>query len=1023
MNIQSQNKVYESFDIISQEMARKLVQENRHKLSGGDNLEFFKSVSPIEDNEKNALNNPERNKQKKWTMTTKNIFTSHRKHKTANNPNKNTSKKNVLINMQISSIKQDEEKKDEKNSSFKKNLINNIFGNTNSNEVKNINPSTNPKEKNILILKSEETSKSLSENNDNSSITDNPKEKSIIKENNLIIIEKNENENNENKKKEFSVFPRRKSVQLSTHFSPKNNYNHRDKIEEQSFSSSSSKKSKSNKKNTKNNSSEKIDEKLNSNDLLKELSLDELTEEKPVSKHSTNMHKKQKKKYGSRNFNISPFVEPDGEMFSKKKNETLIELQKKSLKNVIIYKPKWTPKHFYEHEMFLQKRKERINYSKKIKQLETEERNYTSIPTINPLSIEIINQTETYIPIMKRSIEYKNQKLYKNIINEKIKEREIKEMMKSNNLYVLNKSESDVLYWRQKLWQKKIEQKLNKSSYKLQKLKEKEEEKKYIKYKLQLCSHSKKMVENNIKYFHTINNDDGYILSVKKKSNIFERLYQDSKSHEKRIKELTKSYFNKLFRPNINHNFILTKKNNNNKSQKIFNTIIYPKKKKRKINIIKNTKKNKKKTFSLIFEDLTEQKNKSRNKKIQNENMTSIDSTKPSKSTTNTIKQRLSYEFNNIKNINTRMSSITKEINNKLGEIKEADSVLSEASAKRNIEENKNIEEINKINNNTSNTNNISQNKSSSNDTNNINNNQQTKNSINKEKEDNSIKEQSSNHEKAESQPINTQQVNDSNNINIKRKSSTKVRPSNFRNLLKENDTKKNVSNNLIKKESNKDIKEIKVEVSFVQEPNDLNNNENNSPSFNSLIKKDNNNLDNLVANNNSENILKESGSFGNYNYSNFISKDNISKEKKEKDLKRQKSMKNKKPEGNNKNIKDNNNDIIPQKSVKKITNINFDPYEIQKSEDSISSEETSSKKEEDDIIQKIRNIEIKEERNKIDKIREGKKNKNKYDESQKEFEFYKLNWRSNAANAIQEPFIYKDTKGIFYNFFKKDNI
>ena len=557
----------------------------------------------------------------------------------------------------------------------------------------------------------------------------------------------------------------------------------------------------------------------------------------------------------------------------------------------------------------------------------------------------------------------------------------------------------------------------------MQKLKEKEEEKKYIKYKLQLCSHSKKMVENNIKYFHTINNDDGYILSVKKKSNIFERLYQNSKSHEKRIKELTKSYFNKLFRPNINHNFILTKKNNNNKSQKIFNTIIYPKKKKRKINIIKNTKKNKKKTFSLIFEDLTEQKNKSRNKKIQNENMTSIDSTKPSKSTTNTIKQRLSYEFNNIKNINTRMSSITKEINNKLGEIKEADSVLSEASAKRNIEENKNIEEINKINNNTSNTNNISQNKSSSNDTNNINNNQQTKNSINKEKEDNSIKEQSSNHEKAESQPINTQQVNDSNNINIKRKSSTKVRPSNFRNLLKENDTKKNESNNLIKKESNKDIKEIKVEVSFVQEPNDLNNNENNSPSFNSLIKKDNNNLDNLVANNNSENILKESGSFGNYNYSNFISKDNISKEKKEKDLKRQKSMKNKKTEGNNKNIKDNNNDIIPQKSVKKITNINFNPYEIQKSEDSISSEETSSKKEEDDIIQKIRNIEIKEERNKIDKIIEGKKNKNKYDESQKEFEFYKLNWRSNVANAIQEPFIYKDTKGIFYNFFKKDNI
>ena len=169
---------------------------------------------------------------------------------------------------------------------------------------------------------------------------------------------------------------------------------------------------------------------------------------------------------------------------------------------MIIYKPKWTPKQFYQHEIFLQKRKERINISKKTKQIERENRNYKQIPTIDPLSIDIINKTESYIPLIRRSVEYRAQKTYKNILNERMNIRELK----LNNLYFLDKTERDIIYWRQKLWKKKVEQKLNKSSYKLQKLKEKEEEiKKYRNYKLQLCPKSKSMINKNIKYFHTTN--------------------------------------------------------------------------------------------------------------------------------------------------------------------------------------------------------------------------------------------------------------------------------------------------------------------------------------------------------------------------------------------------------------------------------------------------------------------------------------------------------------------------------------
>ena len=1028
-------------------MARKVVQENSHKLTSKDNTEFYKLISPDEEIENKDKNDKQRNTQKKWTITTKNIFMSQKKHKTKFNSRKdikNIYNNNPLMKLQISSIKQEEEKKPDNNiSSFKNNLINNIniMENQNVNEKNKSGQVISKKENKILIIKSEETSNSATENNDNSSVSKKAKKEKEKRNNSKVENNKNSQELKaikENAQKELAS-PRRKSVQLVMHFSAKKMDNdENDKSEEQSNSRSKSSKSKNSsiikKKDETNIFLEKLNDKLNSSRLLKELSKDEENVLKIPNANQGSYQRIKNEKYSTGTKYISPFInESEFKIFSKKKPKNVIKLQKYNLKNMIIYKPKWTPKQFYEHEIFLQKRKERINNSKKAKQIQAESRKYQSIPTINPVSIEILNQTESYVPIMKRSIEYKNQKRYKDILNEKIKEREIDELIKSNNMYTLDKTQADVLYWRQKFWKKKVEDKLNKSSYKKQKLKEKEEENKYLNYKLQLNSRNYSYIETRSKYFHTTINDNNinYNTKTKKNINVFERLYRDNKTHEKKIKEITKNYFNTLFKPNINHSFILSKKNvKKTKSQNYIKTTNY--KKNTIYNLNKYISKNNKKTFSLIVEDINVQKNKSRNKKIKNEILTSIDSTKTSKNTNNAINQRLSFEFEKIKNIKKKINPITnKEITPipiKLGEIKEADSVMSESTRRKKIKANKNNDNKANLNN--------SQNKShNSNDNNNIsinfNSDKLIKKSFHKKREGNikeNFKEQSSSPERVDSQLS-----NDTNKIKIIRKSSSTVRPSNFKNLIKEH--KINIINDSDANKSKKYFEEEKkIEVSFIQENNEINNkkglnNNINSPSFNSLIKKEKNAIKNNSKEENltSENILQESGSFGNYQYSNLLSKD-ILQENQEKEPKRQKSKKIKNIERKsikNKNINDlKEEELLSKYNIKKIADYNFNPFENQnsKDDDSISSEETSSIKEQDDIIQKIRNIEMKEERNKIDKMIEGKKNKkNKKDKKNKEIELYMINWGNNLANATKQPFIYTDKKGIFYDFFKKN--
>ena len=148
----------------------------------------------------------------------------------------------------------------------------------------------------------------------------------------------------------------------------------------------------------------------------------------------------------------------------------------------------------------------------------------------------------------------------------------------------------------------------------------------------------------------------------------------------------------------------------------------------------------------------------------------------------------------------------------------------------------------------------------------------------------------------------------------------------------------------------------------------------------------------------NSENILQESGFFGNYQNSNLSN--DLTKERE--------------------NISKNNNKIV--KNEVQVEKINFNPYEIKHT---ISSEDTSSYKENDNdnnnnLAQKLRIIEIKEERNKIDKIIEGKNKKSNFKSKNKEIGLYMLNWKSGVSNSKEEPFCYLDNKGIFYEYFRK---
>ena len=375
MSNKQHKKVYESIDIISEEMARQIVHENRHKLFNADGSEFFEMNFQNEENKENNENEKIRNNKKKWTITKNTIFNKLKEKSSkmnidsmANNEiseeNEENEEKmnNPLYNVQISSIKSKQGRKNEKFSSLKKNIINNTITSKNNEEEK----SAKTKENNVLVLHSEGTSNSNSsvynekenenkndtnniinnnENNNNNN-NENQKENNLVDDNNKEKI--NDIVNKEIRKSALKNPPRRRSLEPKLKFPLRKTKT--TAVDLDSESSANISKSSDSEKDDDENSSKKKEKKKVS--LKDSLTSSEKYNKRKVRFNTNFPKKKQNLPFDSNNI-ITPFPSDDEIDFSEeKKPKTMPKLQKISLKNMIVYRPKFTAKHFYEHEMF-----------------------------------------------------------------------------------------------------------------------------------------------------------------------------------------------------------------------------------------------------------------------------------------------------------------------------------------------------------------------------------------------------------------------------------------------------------------------------------------------------------------------------------------------------------------------------------------------------------------------------------------------------------------------------------------------
>ncbi len=238
---------------------------------------------------------------------------------------------------------------------------------------------------------------------------------------------------------------------------------------------------------------------------------------------------------------------------------------------IICRKKKRTPKQFYEHQLFLIRRQQNINNSKRMKKIAKEEKNCREFPEIDPISEQIIGENEDYIPIFKRAIELQNQRKMKLIMNEKKKNKEIDDMIRktTNSSYYVNKDEINEFYTTQINWKNSIK-KRNKALLIKKNEERKIEERKILSYKIKVDEYSQKLIDKKYKKFLTVNNSSKKNNNSKRLNtfNTFERLYHDSKILENKKNKKTKEFYNQLFKPSINHSYNCTRVKLNNKSKK-----------------------------------------------------------------------------------------------------------------------------------------------------------------------------------------------------------------------------------------------------------------------------------------------------------------------------------------------------------------------------------------------------------------------------------------------------------------------
>ena len=439
----------------------------------------------------------------------------------------------------------------------------------------------------------------------------------------------------------------------------------------------------------------------------------------------------------------------------------------------------------------------------------------------------------------------------------------------------------------------------------------------------------------------------------------------------------------------------------------------------------------------MTFEEIDLPKNTI--KRSRNKNKT-INNTRTTKSTIESFNKLIKRNSYNIGSLSTKIfPSPVKEVNPlpiKLGEIKEIDSVVNDSTGRnKNQDDTKNIKNKNEEGNNL-----IKKESNSS-----INNSKNKNININKRKssflknsllDNNQIKENQA-EQINNSDNSNKSKNNKNNNINInhfkkeiKTKFSTRNTPKlSSKNLSSKNLSSKNLSSKEIKKQSSKSksksnkINQIieKNSQSYIDSEKQEKKSENLWKSQEKSDYISNNDNDNLLLDNNS--LLNDSGSFGNYQASNLL--ENLSEQFKEKDYitnnisKKNKNAKNEENEKNNEKLVSNSKD--KNKKIK----FKFNAYNENndaENKDSLSFEQLSSLNKGDNaLIKKIKMIESKEERIKINK-NINSIDKNKIDDNLKEnnSNLYMLNFREGTANGEKPPFTLMDTKGIFFEFFKK---
>ena len=1041
-----------------------------------------------------------------------------------NNLNKSFVKKTSQINLKTNSYPKS--LKDE-NSSIKTSLVNSDFGNKinkkweNSNQKKNKLFEKKDKEKkdeiainntfktlyskiNLLNKNSNDDSKKennidkgnskiiindYNENikknktnsiNDNDKISEN-KKNSLNKLNDYSNIKNNNNinnkdngsniisNNNENKNKSNidnqSIINSNKSLnKIDNNKSNNKTYSGEDTSNNMSKSDSSDS-SKSFNLSENNNNYAFSNENSKSNTIIKESSKEEQNSKLSNLKSERNIKNIQssEKNYvsdetNSRNIPISSF----SSSFSKSQ----ISLQKIPLKNYTIYRKKnRTPKEFYEHQLYLMEIRKKMNNKKKLQMIAKEEQNYTYSPEINPISEQIINEKGNYIPLFKRAVELQNQKKLKKILNKRKKEKEISDMMRTNNSFYVNQELINEFYSTQIDWKDKIK-KRNRELY-LKKEEEKiKEENKIKNYKLEIDEKSKKIIEKKLRKYNITNDTNNSFLKKNNKDknwnkneniyNIYERLYKDAQSHEKKISNLKQSYFNTLFKPNINNSF--------DNNTKLFKKEIEKRKKlyirNDKMKINNTTKINKKKNFSITFEEINMPiiyDNKiSRNTKLNNIN-NNIGSTKSTLASNNV------RNMNNIgsNSANNKFISTThkKEINPfhiKLGEIKEMDSLNCESSDKnknkeKNVDTNKNSKlsdthgsfATNKKRKSTFDSNYEKESKKNS------------SKSIRRKSSSfipSKFGKRENKDEKKEKQKNSIEKFNNIKNINnenstFKRNNKKRRYSVNIvTNSKKWNQNKDKINQRLIKRNSvqsfNNKKNKLNKEKNIKNKINENNKNNKQIPNklnlFENLINKNINYNDFLKNDNNivfENSLLNDNGSFGKNQPSNIL--DNLSGQLKEKNKENSinknninAEKENKEDENNNKdeeNIEESSSSSTDRKKKKKFK---FNVYEKNEKklnnfeDNTYSFDDISSLNEGDEgWIKKIGMLEMKrfkerkeKEKKNIDKNENNKEDKN----NNNNLNIYKLNLREETSNSIIKPFTVADKKGIFIEFFKK---